>query len=279
MNKSLYIVPSGGLANRMRAIACGIYLADKLGFKPEIIWRRNWEIGAAYSDLFAESPTTRLVRDAGFLRYNLIYEIPRKKNLYISALTHKIMFDKALFDEKGLLLIADEPEELVNLIGDSRKVMIRSGLEFYLFDPTYYRQTFRPSPEVADILSRITDSFNDTTYGFHIRRTDNVNSIKYSPVELFVAKADELLSDPDARIFLASDSEDVKQLFHNKFHGRIITSPVAADRSSRHGMLWGFAELLALSKTKRLFGSYYSSFSEAAALLGDVPYEQVKIRP
>ena len=89
MNKSLYIVPSGGLANRMRAIACGIYLADKLGFKPEIIWRRNWEIGAAYSDLFAESPTTRLVTDAGFLRYNLIYEIPRKKKLLYQHLNSK----------------------------------------------------------------------------------------------------------------------------------------------------------------------------------------------
>lgn len=275
MSKSLYIVPSGGLANRMRAIASGMQLATELQFSPVVIWRNNWEVGAAYSDLFAESPTTRLVSDSGFIRYNLLYEIPRKKNFFISSLAQKLLFDKVLFDEKGLAGC----EDIVRLISDSRKVMIRSGLEFYLFDPTYYRQTFRPSPEVADILSRITDSFNDTTYGFHIRRTDNVNSIKYSPVELFVAKADELLSDPDARIFLASDSEDVKQLFHNKFHGRIITTPVAADRSSRHGMLWGFAELLALSKTKRLFGSYYSSFSEAAALLGDVPYEQVKIRP
>lgn len=276
-NKKLYIVPSGGLANRMRAIASGMQLAKEYSFTPLIIWRNNWEVGANYSDLFERTRTSEIVRDVDWLSYNLFYEIPRKKNLYISSIFQKMLFDKAIFDETELLGIEGDPDELLQYIGNGNRILIRSGLEYYPFDETFYRNTFRPSIEVIDVLDKITTSFNDYTYGFHIRRTDNLEAIKNSPVELFIEKAKKLLSDDNVKIFLASDSEEVKCLFRNKYGNKIIITPYKADRSSKNGMIWGFAEMLALSRTKKILGSYYSSYSEAAAIIGCVPFEQLKI--
>lgn len=275
--RELIIVPSGGLANRMRAIASGIQLAKDYNYRPKIIWVNNWEVGIKYSDLFAKSSISKYVKEVDALTYSLIYEIPRKKNLYISLLFQNLLFNKSIFDEKQLLSMDDKKTEILQLIQTSNKVLIRSGLEYYNFDLKDYCNYFQASGLVNSLLCCIIKNFNTSVYGFHIRRTDNIESIKHSPIDLFIEEADKLLSIDENKIFLASDSEDVKVIFKEKYKDRVIITPYAAARDTKDGMIWAFAEMIALSKTKAIYGSYYSSYSEAAAKLGNVKLIQLKI--
>lgn len=261
----------------MRAVSSGMQLAKDLGYEPNIIWQNNKEVGAGYFDLFADSYVGRYVREVSAFTYNLLYEIPRKRNLYISKIFQKALFDRFLSDESELLSMEGKPAEVVSALDNRNNVLIKSGLEFYPFQQHDYRNAFKPSSFVKSVLENILSEFADFTYGFHIRRTDNLESIKYSPVELFLDKAEEILSSDNNKIFLASDSECVKALFRKKFNNRIITSPFKAQRGTREGMIWGGAEMFALSKTRKIYGSYYSSYSEAAAILGSIPLEQLKI--
>ena len=102
-----------------------------------------------------------------------------------------------------------------------------------------------------------------------IRRTDNFESIKNSPIELFEKYAkEEIKSNSSISIFLATDDEGVKEYFGKKFPEHIFYNPARADRKSREGIINGMAELEILSSCKKIYGSYRSSYSEFAAMKG-----------
>ena len=46
-------------------------------------------------------------------------------------------------------------------------------------------------------------------------------------------------------------------------------------RNKKIAIIQAVAELYLLSKTKMILGSYYSSFSELAAVIGDIKLEQI----
>ena len=117
----------------------------------------------------------------------------------------------------------------------------------------------------------------DDATGFHIRRTDNTVSITESPVEAFITEAEnEFALHPGRKIYLATDDNEVKHLFHARFHGKTVTTPATADRRSLSGMRHALTEMLVLAGCARIIGSFYSSYSEAAAILGDTPLRQLR---
>ena len=60
-------------------------------------------------------------------------------------------------------------------------------------------------------------NFSDAMIGVHIRRTDNLASIRQSPIELFYQKLDEKIKeDGKVAIYLATDSEEVKRSKSNR---------------------------------------------------------------
>ena len=95
-------------------------------------------------------------------------------------------------------------------------------------------------------------------------------AIQKSPINLFItAMGNAIDQNPQTNFYLATDSESDKQLLRNKFGNRIITSQQAAERNTTSGIQNAVVDLYALSKTHTIFGSYYSSFSEIAAQLGN----------
>lgn len=68
-------------------------------------------------------------------------------------------------------------------------------------------------------------NFSDTMIGMHIRRTDNLASIRQSPIELFYQKLDEEIKEDDkVAIYLATDSEEVKWEMKERYGDRIFCS-------------------------------------------------------
>ena len=81
---------------------------------------------------------------------------------------------------------------------------------------------------------------------------------------------------PSTRFYLASDSLDIKSIMKKEFGDRVILSEGVLNRHSEEGILEAVLEIYSLSKTARIFGSYYSSYSEMAAKLGKIKLEVLK---
>ena len=101
-------------------------------------------------------------------------------------------------------------------------------------------------------------------------------SIRESPMSSFVEFMErEIAKDAKATFYIASDDKEVKEFMQNKFSHRVLFSNIELSRSSLLGMKMAVSELFALSKTTKILGSYYSSYSQIAAELGGIPIQYV----
>ena len=131
---------------------------------------------------------------------------------------------------------------------------------------------FRPVPEIEERVQALVPEDAGPVVGVHIRRTDHAEAIKHASVERYVELTEaELRKRPDVRFYLATDDQQVKNRLLGHFGAeRIITAKTALDRGSQEGMEGAVVDLFALSRTEKIFGSYYSSYSEIAAELGNI---------
>lgn len=138
------------------------------------------------------------------------------------------------------------------------------------------RQIFIPTPEIQGMIDEMTRQFTSHTVGIHVRRTDNTMSIRESPISCFVEFMErEIEKDAKATFYIASDDDEVKEFMRNKFSHRVLFSNIELSRSSLSGMKLAVSELFALSKTSKILGSFYSSYSQIAAELGGIPIHYV----
>ena len=106
--------------------------------------------------------------------------------------------------------------------------------------------------------------------GVHIRRTDNVHSIKGSPTSAFFKIMDKY---PPTTLFYLS-TDDIKERYAvlNRYPGRLLPrATLNLERHTLKGVEGAVMEFFALARCSEVVGSVSSSFSELAALYGDVP--------
>lgn len=160
------------------------------------------------------------------------------------------------------------------LRAQGQDVFIISAFSFY-GDNDYSWLSF--SPRVLNEARKYLNIFDENCIGVHVRRTDHVKSRAYSPISLFFdAMQKEIDKNEGVRFFLATDSEIDRQLFIARFGERIITRNDVSERFSNNGAFDGVVDLLLLSKTKKLYGSYWSSFSDVASRIGCI--ERIVVR-
>jgi hypothetical protein len=124
----------------------------------------------------------------------------------------------------------------------------------------------RFNEEINSKVIRICKEFTDNTIGIHVRMNDNLISISHSPPKLFERKMDEIISrNKNTKFFFCTDDLDVKSYFLNKFGNILITQNIGFDRNSEEGIIGAAVDMMCLAKTKVIYASYYSSFSEVAA--------------
>lgn len=278
MNKKLKIkiIPEGGLANRMRTIMSALALSKTTNRDLEVIWHKDDGLNAEFSDLFIEDNLPFIVRKVSDFRFYALHSVPRKKNLYFTVLTALFDPDKRIFHTESNLTEFSN-QKLLDTIEDSgQDFVISSGFEFYPYDYSELKRIFQPSLKVIKRKEELCSS-KDNLIGLHIRRTDNKTSIDRSPVSLFeIAINKEKFRYPDMMFYVASDDQTIKEYFKQKFYTNIIYNPEIASRNTKEGMIDACAELFILSETKKIYGSYWSSFSEMAFYLGDSELEILK---
>jgi hypothetical protein len=102
-------------------------------------------------------------------------------------------------------------------------------------------------------------------------------SIQYSPLELFIDTIkNEIELDTNVRFYVSTDADDVAISLKDVFGDRIIYFKKDVSRDTERGMQNAMLDMTNLSRCKKIYGSYYSSFSFIAAQYGNIELTELK---
>jgi hypothetical protein len=150
-------------------------------------------------------------------------------------------------------------------------------------------RTWRPVAALRHIVDSVAVEFRGLTVGVHIRRGDallgsSAGAYRRSSDDAFQSRMDRLIrSQPGIQFFLATDSEQTERRFRDRYgdalltHGDkrfVLSIPGYAKANQRDAVI----DLFALARTRLVLGTNYSSFSQMAALMGDIKMERVMDR-
>ena len=263
--KHLILLPQGGLANRMRAIASAKRLCRMSGARCSILW--DWQ---DYEALFEPDPAIEtiaelpaaLARDYSAMRTRLDFEggspetwrIPLDGPAGIvleSCHCFSAASDERLMDERSLLRWLPQP---------SRTVRERAE--------AFRAEAFPRGPVV----------------GLHMRRTDNKASIRRSPDRLFMRAAVSIARN-GGRVFLATDNAKTESAMRKCLGDNLTCFPKNPALMERWPRAFDLAEttadyidLLLLASCDYVLGSWGSSYSKLAMALNGKPQSHVLLR-
>lgn len=262
------VEPLGGLANRMRVIASCIWLTHQTNQKLEVIWNSNEELNCRFDSLFEEiSGVTFILKSKKHTyahRSNQPFFLKKLKAYLRNKLLH---IDYCIKDID--LRDVEFRNRIRSIVKKHKNIYITTCSEFG--DNYECFKYFIPVKSILDVVNHKISEFNEKTIGIHIRRTDNFMAIKNSPIELFESKIDNLiLADKNVNFFLSTDNLDVAAKLLIKYNSRIKLNKKILDRNSEKGIIDAVIDMYCLSKTKFILGSFYSSFSEIPARIGDI---------
>lgn len=260
--KTIYCQPLGGLCNRMRVITGAMELAKVLNSKLVVIWTSDSTLNAKFSDLF--EPLSYKVIDAPLTSWSQRF----RWHTLTKILRYTILGDGWIMSEAR----EKELNTWINKIQD-KNILINANLDIILGGDY---SIFKPKKSVLTELNNVKCDKN--VIGIHIRRTDNTNAVKYSPTQLFIEKVKgDIAKEPDLRFYLATDDPKEEEAFKNEFGDRIlIYKKHSLDRNNPLAIKDALVDLYNLSCCRRIYGSYYSSFSDTAALWAGIEKVEIK---
>jgi hypothetical protein len=270
-NGTIIVIPSEGLSNRLRVIATASKLARNSNKKILVYWEANSNLNATYQDLF-EDTGTAITQPP--LKYRIWLKMIRQ-SLRLRFVS-KIYLDFFRFDfiylDSMIRLVKDGQLNLQQEIDKSKEVFFCSCEEFEYFDASDY-QSFLPKKKLKENIDLLSNKFNAKTIGIHIRSTDNEWSKKNSPFHLFINKIEEEIAiDESVNFFVSTDNEAYQKELLNRFgENRIFIHQKEFRRDTKKGIEDAVIDIFCLSKTTKIYGSYWSSFSEVASRIGNIP--------
>lgn len=274
----IIVEPCAGLGNRFIALASAYHAAKQLDKELMVIWKEESVLGAPMSALF-ELPAE--------IKCAEISEYGYKKNLFGQLHGNQIkkkyrglagkFFEcddiMKLYDEKGTEGVADEFLKYPD-------VYVKATNPFWnIFDIDHAFDFISPKEAIESRKKQVLkEAEGKRLVGVHIRRTDHVEAIKNSPLELFIEKMQEELERQEETFFyVATDDKATEKSLRDRFDGRVLTfTGKSLDRDSRQGIEDAYVEMLCLSAGDKILGSFNSTFSVMASRLGNIPLEVVK---
>jgi glycosyltransferase involved in cell wall biosynthesis len=274
----IYIKVQNGLANRLRCISSFAKFAEQNN-RPLFV---NWSIGSGFSDekfedLFESWPGfIELISDDK-------YDDATKECLRL----HEIIFKNEKSPERyqskiDMDILFEELQDVFCYEGDScLEYMFPKNVDGN-YNQTKFLQRLVPKRQIQEKIFELTKKFDKNTIGVHIRKGDAVLSpwrryYKVSTLDSFKKLMKNAISkNPFIEFFLSTDCEDTELKIRNEFPGRIVSqkkpfSYINDVNLNKPFQTEALIDLVCLSNTAEIIGSYWSSFSSCAADLGSVP--------
>lgn len=215
------------------------------------------------------------IRNGSFFD-RFLFRSPRRHTLWLPYLIAPLLFDTRIYSQEFKRL--REQGLLESVIKKGKRVLIESCYEFGDYYAALSRN-FVPVPDILDAVNEYVEKhFTSHTVGIHIRRTDNWLSIEKSPLSLFIdAMHREIAACDDTNFYVATDDEATKEELKNIFGERVLTQKTDCSRDSISGMKDAVKEMWLLSRTSRIYGCFYSSYSVIASKLTNIPLQILQI--
>ncbi|MFI4910393.1 MAG: hypothetical protein ACIAQZ_01860 [Sedimentisphaeraceae bacterium JB056] len=253
----IVLYTKGGLCNRMRAIDSALAVSRKTDHKLLIIWPLDSDLNCRFEELFIPLENTSVINSR---LSKTAFKIIQKAFSFLEFIPSLKTINDTQINQMGLNKFRSR---ICSMVAESRFFLISSMNRLYSEHEKY--ESMKPNREISERIEKETVKFDAHTIGLHIRRTDNTISIEKSPLSLFEnAMEQEIEKDPQANFYIASDCVETKKHLSGKFHGKVITNFSPSSRDSQEGVKQAMTELYALSKTRKVYGSYWSSFSRTA---------------
>lgn len=236
---SLEIELLAGMANRLRAMISAICWAEDRGLSLRVIWSAN--------------------DPACMARFETLFER--------SSLPRWVTVDMGPMMGEGVMVLSPG-----DMAAHPEATQIRSYGHFYQKDPERWLRYLRAlRPVASNVPSH--PFFERKAVGVHVRRGDHVKARHQSPTSAFIKVMD---AEPADTVFIvATDSATERMLLNEQYKGRIWFPAMSLSRMTQKGMNDAVMDFMGLARCKKILGSYASSFSELAALYGDVALEVV----
>ncbi len=276
MNGKIISSCPGGLCNRLKCLVSCSRIAKKYNRELLLYWPENLACGAKFNDLFEDKIKSISTKDLERLEKEKNYFFySDKNNLILPNKEKEVITDTwrfCLFEEE---ISKNFSMEVPPKIGES--------IDFeYARIPKKMRKKITSTLlklKIKDsILDRVLDfSKKNKIYnciGLHIRRGDITNSRdgwgKISDEEKFIARIREILcKNNNQKFFLATDSYQTEKRLLALFKENLIVYPKeVVERNKKNSIIESLIELLLLSKTKKIIGTYQSTYTELAWWLG-----------
>lgn len=294
----IYFRPLGGLCNRIRAMDSIISLAIDYGHKVIVLWVQNEKCNCPYSSLFKppENTDIKIVEVKHELEISKVYALDNYEESIHE--NFKIIFPTVHLDDfllnKELSSVYNwklyngikSSEEIDALFIKKidlklKKLLAKETIYItscYRLSPLKNKYTFfKPIDKIVKKVDAITIKFNNTI-GVHIRRTDHIVSKKYSALKKFELEMGKyILLEDSTTFYLSTDCKETKNQLVSKFKNRIIKQEINSyDRNDKTAIKEALVDLLALSKSKKIIGSYLSSFTDMAVDIGGLEKQIIK---
>lgn len=300
--KVIYSEPTGGLCNRMGALNYAYLFAKEYGCKLVVLWKDNFEAACRFQDVFTDFDKDVKIRNLTYFKKTPkeLLKSGRIISFAVRGIWHSMLdmyfkyrlkneIDLVYEDDMTTRMEADKRNHrmIQDFIQSDRKWCMISSYQCADIAHDYSALKFDPrfEKEVRNIYEKAFGRFATqeqyeayikcSVTGVHIRRGDHKYAIANNPLENFIQKMrKELAGNPDMRFYLASDGEDVIERMKVEFPGRIIINEGAElSRKSKSGMENAIIDLLALSQTGKIIGSFGSTFSDMASYIGGAKLE------
>lgn len=238
---SLTIELLAGMGNRLRAMVSAICWAEDRDLSLHVVWTAN--------------------DPACMARFETLFER--------SSLPRWVTVDMGPMMDQCVMVLS--PEDMVTHATATR---IRSYGHFYQKDPERWLRYLRALRPIAPLVPN-HPLFTMAPIGVHVRRGDHVKARHSSPISEFIKRMD---AEPaDTFFVVATDSNTERTTLETQYPGRVWFPATSLSRMTQKGMNDAVTDFMALSRCKRILGSYNSSFSELAAMYGDVPLEVITV--
>ncbi len=267
MKIGVTVVPISGLGNRMRVVTSVVQFALQTQTQVRIAWQPAWDCQARFDELFEPLQASCVTMEKG----SLMDTPATKDNLFLPYLMRLFKFSH---EERCFRPSSDMA--FASLLEKYPSMYVNTCYALSPYPSAMVSQVFVPLPFIKERIDDVVSNFTKNTLGVHIRRSDNRKAILHSPLTLFRERIDAMLERGKAdRIFLCTDDDNVRDFLRKRYGGRLISRNIELRRDKYQGIKDAVIDLWSLSQTKHILGSYYSSFSDTAAELGNVPFEIV----
>lgn len=282
-----------GLGNRLRALASALAFAKNARRVGIVIWERDAHIAAEFEELFELGTMAQAEKEL-----IIVPKLTAKWPFSGSAEVEWAWREFRLYNYMEMEGGAVKRETIVNDV--DAHLYYKGAYVMEAWDYTGWEaaneelRKLRPVAWVRRQLQALQARGLRQAIGVHVRNRTLERDIdavdaraeygeaavremgrwrRASGVQTFVAEMQRLVRDEageaDARFYVASDTWQVVQLLQRRFPARLIVDAqrVACDDRLVACVRWAVVDLWALGQTRRLLGSNWSSYTEAAQRL------------